>query len=340
MADARPFVDIHRIVDRLNDDRVWVFAEWIGQEFMPKQDNQWVAGYHERLYNLTDDAIRVCPPNTDWVVVTNGDNEYGTDFIRRVVDESANETSPDIVSFDFYSRFQRITMPACERFAAVGGSESKRMPYCKKNTRSWCQSDLGAAALNWERLIREERCFGDLKSEARGLDAEHADGLMMEALVADGWKVRHISDSCLFVHSPSIQSCAWSGGVWDDRDLILNPGGRCITGEEANEILARAATNGDNDVEEVMVSVSNDGNVESLYMNASQPHLEKVRCLRNRNAYSKDVWGTTMLWYSEHCVDDFDMGRYRSQLHEFFPTIEAVQQGRALAEGKALRAVA
>lgn len=334
VADARPFMDLHRILHRLNDDRVWVFAEWIGEEFRPKQGGQWVAGYHERLYNLTDDAIRVCPPDTDWVVVTNGDNEYGKDFIRHVIDESSNGSRsdahrPDIVSFDFYSRYQRITMPACERFAA-----ETRLPNCKKNTRRWCQSDLGAVALHWGRLIRENRSFGDLRSEERGLDAEHADGLMMEALAADpnGWEVRHVSDSCLFVHSPSIQSCAWSGGVWDDRDLIVNPGGKCITEEEADEILAKAT---DANVEEVTIALSNDGLVERLYINASQARLDAVRCLRQRNAHSKDVWGLTMLWYSEHCVDDFDMALFKMKLNEFFPTEEAIERARELAQAHA-----
>ena len=28
--DSRPFEDLHHIVDDFNDDRVWVFAEWVG----------------------------------------------------------------------------------------------------------------------------------------------------------------------------------------------------------------------------------------------------------------------------------------------------------------------
>jgi len=233
-------------------------------------------------------------------------------------------------------------MPACERFAADGSFlfnnnnsnqiAETQLPNCKKNTRRWCQSDLGAVALNWGRLISENRSFGDLRSEERGLDAEHADGLMMEALAADGWEVCHVSDSCLFVHSPSIQSCAWSGGVWDDRDLIINPGGKCITEEEANEILAEAT---DANVEEVIIAVSNDGDVERLYINASQVRLDAVRCLRQRNSHSKDVWGLTMLWYSEHCVDDFDMVSFKNKLNEFFPTEEALERARELAQAHA-----
>ena len=87
--DNKPFGDLHHILQEVADDRVWVFAEWVtrlsaplalascehmqkdtisnlptclsvqvGIDFTPKIDGRWTAGYHERLYNLTDDAIR------------------------------------------------------------------------------------------------------------------------------------------------------------------------------------------------------------------------------------------------------------------------------------------
>lgn len=93
--DSEPFRDLHHILQDLDDDRIWVFAEWvrrhsviargdslhkcacccshawesfggfrgcphvqIGKAYMPKQQGLWTAGYHEKLYNLTDDAIR------------------------------------------------------------------------------------------------------------------------------------------------------------------------------------------------------------------------------------------------------------------------------------------
>ncbi len=84
--DNKPFGDLHHILQEVADDRVWVFAEWVthvaaplalarcehmqriplafcwivqvGIDFTPKIDRRWTAGYHERLYNLTDDAIR------------------------------------------------------------------------------------------------------------------------------------------------------------------------------------------------------------------------------------------------------------------------------------------
>ena len=33
--DSRPFSDLHHIVADLNDDRVWVFAEWVSYRLSP-----------------------------------------------------------------------------------------------------------------------------------------------------------------------------------------------------------------------------------------------------------------------------------------------------------------
>lgn len=57
-------------------------------------------------------------------------------------------------------------------------------------------------------------------------------------------------------HHP--QSCGWSGGVWDDRDIVSweTAGGRCLTPAEAAAVLAE-----DKDAEEVLIQASSDGNV-------------------------------------------------------------------------------
>lgn len=54
------------------------------------------------------------------------------------------------------------------------------------------------------------------------------------------------------------QSCGWRGGVWDDRDIVdwATAGGRCLTREEADKVLAE-----DSEAEEVTVTASSDGNV-------------------------------------------------------------------------------
>lgn len=50
----------------------------------------------------------------------------------------------------------------------------------------WCQTDLGANALNWPKLLLEERRFGGLASEAGNFTADHFDGIMAETLVVAG----------------------------------------------------------------------------------------------------------------------------------------------------------
>ena len=46
-----------------------------------------------------------CPDNTEWFLVTNGDNEYATTLFSHL--EQSRDA--DIVAFDFYSRYQRTT---------------------------------------------------------------------------------------------------------------------------------------------------------------------------------------------------------------------------------------
>ena len=77
------------------------------------------------LYNLTDEAIRVCPPSTQWVLATNGDNLYAKDAFQAILDAPEDA---DVVALDYYSRYQRSTGPPCMRFAA-----SSKAPPCKEN---------------------------------------------------------------------------------------------------------------------------------------------------------------------------------------------------------------
>lgn len=47
-----------------------------------------------------------CPADTQWVIATNGDNEYDPGFIPAI---EAAPADVDIIAFDFYSRYQRVT---------------------------------------------------------------------------------------------------------------------------------------------------------------------------------------------------------------------------------------
>jgi hypothetical protein len=44
-----------------------------------------------------------CPRDTQWLVVTNGDNDYDPSFLSVLVEQQGAE----VVAFDFYSRFHR-----------------------------------------------------------------------------------------------------------------------------------------------------------------------------------------------------------------------------------------
>ena len=122
--DGQPFPDLPHILQAVDDDRVWVFAEWVGSDFVARTGTAWAPLYHGMLYNLTDEAVRACPRDTQWVVMTNGDNEYSSTFF----DELDKHQDADIIAMDYYSRYQRPTAVPCERFAAEQGK-----PFCKQN---------------------------------------------------------------------------------------------------------------------------------------------------------------------------------------------------------------
>ena len=314
VADNEPFRDLHHTLLDIGDNRVWVFAEWIGPAFKPKSNGTWVPEYHGMLYNLTDDGMAVCPPNTKWVIVTNGDNEYGKGFLERVISENEAGTEgmeiPDIIGFDFYSRYLRPTAPPCERFS----TRSSTISFCKPNLLKWCHVDLGSVAISWPKWRKESRSFGGVDGSSQGFGPEHNDGLTIEILVNDGWKARRVTDKCLFVHAPSPQSCAWEGGVWDDRNILETGGGKCISESEATNILAK-----DENVEKVHLTLVNDGDI-SVFEGADQDSMLDAKCLRRRDYLSKEVWGRNMLWFGEGCTDPGDLEEFLVELKRFYPS--------------------
>lgn len=154
--DSLPFSKLPAILADY-DDRVWLFAELIGEEFTAKHAGAWAPAYHGMqgissqsvycirltrnhnyycntgylwysglLYNVTDEAISACPPSSEWVLVTNGDNLYADTFFDRIM---SVPREADAIAFDFYSRYQRITGPPCMRF-------SEGLTACKTNRRA------------------------------------------------------------------------------------------------------------------------------------------------------------------------------------------------------------
>ena len=64
MLDQRPFEELARIVEEFRDERIWVYAEWIGRQYASKIEGIWAPGYHGLLYDLTDEAIQACSSET------------------------------------------------------------------------------------------------------------------------------------------------------------------------------------------------------------------------------------------------------------------------------------
>jgi len=274
--DDRPFPDLQKVVSKQGDDRIWIFSEWAKAMYKPKDKGIWSPKYHQHLYQLTDEAVRACPPSTEWVVITNGDNTYDLKFVEEVL---STPDAYDVVALDFYSRYQRPTAPPCTRFAA---NKDDSMPKCKSNELRFCQVDLAAVAWRWKRLVVEDRRFGTLDKRS---DSQAADGMMATAVINAGWKVRFVHNQCLVHHNPNPQLCAVHGGVWDD-SVLINPstfGGRCITKQSAEALLK--STPG---LEMVSMNLSYDRNAFGY------EHLESlpITCLRTadpatwRNAFT------------------------------------------------------
>lgn len=256
-------------------------------------------GYHGALYNVTDNAIRLCSPKAKWVIATNGDNLYGRGFISRILEAAREDT--DIISFDFYSRYQKPTMPSCDRFTPAFNKGRN----CKRNTLKWCQTDLGSVAIRIKKLVEEERYFGMLDNDGYRLDESHNDGLLFGELLEDGWNVVKVEGECLFVHNPSIQSCAWRGWVWDDSNITWTGGGECIDPQDAEE-----RVKADSMLEIVQIEVSHSVNYKDQFMDAKES-LSNVRCIRRVDYMSWNVWGDTCQWFPEGCTDKEDIAMYK-----------------------------
>ncbi|KAK9822636.1 hypothetical protein WJX81_002024 [Elliptochloris bilobata] len=319
VADSVPFSDLPHILQDLADDRVWVYAEWIGPQYAPRTDGDWTPGYHGLLYNITDAAVRACPASTQWVLITNGDNEYASIFLERLL---AAPTA-DAIAFDYYSRYQRPTGVPCERFARQPGA-----PACKSNTMQWCHTDLGANALSWPRLMREGLRLG-AAGDSEDMAADHNDGLLAHSLLDAGWRVHHVRDACLFDHSPSPQRCARANGVWDDTwAATVERGGACVTAEEA----ARRLAAGGADLEAVDLALSSDGQL-SDFLPGGAGAPDSIRCIRSSNVESSHH--QTMVYFGGSCAADAD----RPALEAFLESgaLEAAQEALEAAQVHAAR---
>jgi hypothetical protein len=70
-----------------------------------------------------------CPRNTEWLVTSNGDNDYDPDFLATVVKQGQQA---DVVAFDYYSRFQRPTGEGCSQLVQFSAPIHTRV--CGRST--------------------------------------------------------------------------------------------------------------------------------------------------------------------------------------------------------------
>lgn len=186
--------------------------------------------------------------------------------------------------------------------------------------------------INYRKFTHENRRFGGLAEVSGGLPAEHFDGVMMGMLMAANWRVKHMEGMCPFNHAPSPQSCGWTGGVWDDRDIVswATAGGRCISAAEAQAILEK-----EDDTEEVTVMASSDGNVSGF--EGVTPDQLAVRCLRKKHYLSDEVLGVAVSFYNAMCVDDTDLPAFREwqRWQEELDRAEAAAEAAGEAAGAA-----
>jgi hypothetical protein len=299
LVDNKPFEDVNEIIRQMNvSEKVFVFAEWNKEMFKPKQNGKWQKQYHAHLWKATDFAIQACHPKTEWLVVSNGDNIYGKNFVHSVLRESASRT--DLIAFDFYSRFNRPTMPPCYRFAP----SYNHLNNCKENFLRWCQTDLGSVAFRYKRFVKEERQFARVDSY---LELSNNDGLLIEMLVRDGWRFTNDSGTCLFTHSPTIQMCAAKGKVWDDTEIYT--GGDCISSS-----VAAAKLQSDLHLEMVELSVIHASNFEEEYPGNKAQKLSRAKCIRRKDYDSVEQVAILQKAYGERCTHPHDMDSFRSMI--------------------------
>eukprot|EP00981_Chlorochromonas_danica_P014895 scaffold9386_cov154-Ochromonas_danica.AAC.2 len=205
------------------------------------------ASFHQHLYELTDSAISQCSPDSDWLLVTNGDNTYHRSFLSHL------DRDYDLIAYDFFSRWfmhLKNPLPPCDRlmisqqFNEYWEADKETFPpdhlyynhslpfkknhekvlgalSCKRNELRQYGTDLGANVLNLRRWRAEGHRFASTQTS----DASQ-DGVMIGRLVSPPfqWRVKRVHapkeahHQCLFDHNPNYHACMRIGSDmrWDD----------------------------------------------------------------------------------------------------------------------------
>jgi hypothetical protein len=156
--------------------------------------DKWYAGYE-----VTDEAIdllRAFNPDIDFIVITNGDNMYESNFIS-----SMNLSYQyDIYFANYWSRYDRDSRNA---IAPINMSATQ----CHEGRLERGYVDLGGVALSFKRFIESNIKFMDYGA------VNGQDGIMFSDAVYQGWTWKHVP-VCAYSHAPNPYGCHKLGGKW------------------------------------------------------------------------------------------------------------------------------
>jgi len=152
----------------------------------------------EAGYNTTDWAIKRCPRESKWLLVTNGDNEYSPNTFSYL------EGVIDAIGFNFFSRFYTndgyvhpVSFPNVMHNIIPNSEDNcrKKINSCMYNRLQTGLHDLGSVIWNLTRW-REE----GVKYSKYTPSCCH-DGYLVESLVKS-WDIKGIR-WCFLSHSPN-----------------------------------------------------------------------------------------------------------------------------------------
>jgi len=211
--DSKPMEGLYSLLSELSDPRFRVV------------DPPYHAEFKIGAFAETDRVVsQQCPRDSDWLLVTNGDNYYEPTFLNHL------DLSRDVIAYDFYTRYSHIldtdlVGSGCKKF--FKGPDVA----CKKNLLKYWHTDLGSYVLNFKRWLLEGRSFISQEKEGDG----SADGHVAESLVYYDWPVQRVSAGCLFSHSPNMYHCLnnsfISTALWDAES------NRCVVDPQQQDTL-------------------------------------------------------------------------------------------------------
>jgi hypothetical protein len=165
----------------------------------------------ESGYIVTDWAIRQCPNDTEWLIVTNGDNQYEPNSLNWVSAVLRNNVNADIIRMPFYSRYIHGDAAAQDRDA-----DRPSDWICKESLSSSGSSsliDVSAIALRYRKVLLHDVYFSQFWPEW----SIGQDNALYAHLQNNGWTVYNASRSqepVHVMHNPNVVSCKKAGGIW------------------------------------------------------------------------------------------------------------------------------